>query len=285
MTAYSYDERTMFDRIIHAVIVEPLTLATSQIAQALISAASAYLVYSEAVLLVSHVPALSLAIGAEWAYLKGLSSGSHVKTQWTRVLIISAIALVVIYGSLWSLRKFGVLPADGVVTGSESERWIAAIIITACHILPISAVTISSAMVHAAELAAERERKEQEQAQRIAEQQEQQRRIAEEAEHERQRQRDLQAQRDALALEAERKQLDLTVAWKQQQLRREARATNATHQNASTANANNAVQERIHANHAINAKCPHCDAPLKNMAAVSAAHRWGHCAQCKKEKK
>lgn len=270
----TYTEQSLFDRIVYALVGEPMELIASQPHQALISVASVSLVSAEAALLVGWPANMALAVGAEWAYLKGLSSGQRVHTRWVAALNVSAILLVVVYGSLWSLRKFGMLPNDGFVTGDGWERWAAAIILTACHILTIGAVTISSAMVHAAEAAADRVRKEREQ-----------QRIAEEAEHERQRQRDLQAQRDALALEAERNKQALTLEWQRSQLRREARAINAAHQIASAANANNAVQERIHANHATNAKCPHCDAPLKNMAAVSAAHRWGHCAQCKKEKK
>lgn len=144
-------KRSFFD----AVIGEPIALAISQPHQALISSASIYLVASEAGLLVGWPANWMLAIGAEWAYLKGLTSGQAVKTPWASRLNWAAVLLVILYGSLWGLRRFGVpLPAEGF---AATDLWsiVGASVLTAIHILSIGAVTLCSAMVHRAALDAE----------------------------------------------------------------------------------------------------------------------------------
>ena len=143
MTTTTLQKRGLFD----AVLVEPIELAISQPHQALISALSVYLVASEATMIAHPAVGWAMAIGAEWAYLRGLSSGEHSSTPWCRRLIIAAAMLVFLYGSLWTLRQFGVLPHDHVmVDGPWSIA--GAVALTLIHIGTIGAVTFCSAMVH-----------------------------------------------------------------------------------------------------------------------------------------
>lgn len=120
--------------ILDAVVVEPIELIISQPHQALISSASVYLVAAEAGMLIAWPYNVLMAIGVEWAYLRGLSSGQETTTVWATRLNWSAVLLVVLYGSLWGLRKFGLIPDVPPV-------W-AAVVLTAIHILTIGAVTI-----------------------------------------------------------------------------------------------------------------------------------------------
>lgn len=148
MTTHATVKRSFFD----AMIAEPIELAISQPHQALISSASVYLVAAEAAMLIAWPWNVLMAIGAEWAYLKGLSSGQAIKTPWAARLNWSAVALVVLYGSLWGLRKFGVpLPSEGY-TATEPWAIAGAVVLTFVHILAIGAVTLCSAMVHRAML-------------------------------------------------------------------------------------------------------------------------------------
>lgn len=187
MTTTATVKRSFFD----AMIAEPIELAISQPHQALISSASVYLVAAEASMLIAWPWNVLMAIGAEWAYLKGLSSGQAVKTPWAARLNWSAVLLVVLYGSLWGLRKFGVpLPSEGYAT---TDPWAiaGAIALTFVHILSIGAVTLCSAMVHRALLDAEHSRANR-----------------------------LQDARDAMVLEREQKEQDLLLWQKAQEVKR-----------------------------------------------------------------
>lgn len=188
-------KRTIFD----ALIFEPIELVISQPHQALISSASVFLVAAEAGKLVDWPFNVLLGIGAEWAYLKGLSSGQQVRTRWATALNWSAVILVVLYGSLWGLRKFGAIPETPPVWG--------AVLLTLIHILCIGAVTICSAMVHSAMLAEQRHFQQQVEAE--AREQERKRR-AEADERERQR-RERQDAIEAAKLQAE---ADLAIEWR-----------------------------------------------------------------------
>lgn len=180
--------RTLWD----AVFFEPLQLAIDQPHQFLISSASVYLVAAEASILIDWPYNVGLAVGAEWAYLRGLTSGQAVQTRWAAALNWSAVLLVVLYGSLWALRKFGLIP--------DVPPWWGAILLTAIHILTIGAVTLCSAMVHRAAQIGERTA-----LALAAEEQKQQ------AQADAEYKQDIQRQHDAMQLELERK-------WKEQQL-------------------------------------------------------------------
>jgi hypothetical protein len=125
-----------------AFVREPFDLALGQPHQILISSASVAIVALEAGTIVPWPANIALAIGAEWAYLRGLISGSGVKTPWAAALNWSAVLLVVLYGTLAVLRSFQLIPA--------TPPWGVAVLLTLIHIGAISAVTLCSAMLHRA---------------------------------------------------------------------------------------------------------------------------------------
>lgn len=192
MTTATTVKRSFFD----AMVAEPIELAISQPHQALISSASIYLVAAEAAMLIAPPWNIFMAIGAEWAYLKGLSSGQAVKTPWAARLNWSAVFLVVLYGSLWGLRKFGVpLPNEGY---AATDLWaiVGAVVLTFVHILAIGAVTLCSAMVHRAML---------------------------DQQHDREQRK--QDRRDQMELEREQKEQDLLLWAKAQEIKRSLKSS------------------------------------------------------------
>lgn len=155
MTTTAIHKRNIWD----ALVIEPLDLAVSQPHQLFISALSVYLVASEAAMLAPAPFNWLMAVGAEWAYLRGLSSGEATATVWSKRLIYAALALLVVYGSLWGFRQFGALPKDHAVAAGA---WaiVGAITLTLVHIVTIGAVTFCSAMIHRDATEAERVSKE-----------------------------------------------------------------------------------------------------------------------------
>ena len=93
-----------------AFLREPFDLALGQPHQLLISSASVAIVAAEAAKLVPYPANILLAIGAEWAYLRGLISGAGVKTPWGAALNWAAGVLVFGYAALWGLRGFHLHP-------------------------------------------------------------------------------------------------------------------------------------------------------------------------------
>ena len=125
---------------LRAFVLEPFELAVSQPHQFLISSASVSIVAMEAASLVPWPFNIGLAIGAEWAYLRGFITGAGVKTRWASALNWAAVALVFGYGTLWGLRSFHLIP-------DAPAPWLA-VLLTIIHIGAIGAVTICSAMLH-----------------------------------------------------------------------------------------------------------------------------------------
>jgi hypothetical protein len=254
MTAVMH-KRTLFD----AVIGEPLQLAIDQPPQLLISAASVYLVAAEAGILVGEPYNWLLAIGAEWAYLRGLSSGQAARTAWSARLIWAAVFLVIAYGSLWGLRHFGVvLPGEGY--GADTGWSVAgAVLITAIHIGCISAVTLCSAMCHRAELAAERD--ERQRLENVA----------------REEERATIERRAAFDLAQEEEDRKL-ARWKEAQRLKSELKTDAAMRPASTKMQSDAQPESINA---AAQNCPKCGVHIESRSAWLAARRWQRCAACK----
>lgn len=265
MTTATIEKRNLWQ----AVVLEPVELAISQPHQALISTASVYLVAAEAGMLIAQPWNVALAIGAEWAYLKGLSSGQRVTTPWAARLNWSAVALVIAYGTLFGLRKFGVLPPAGAEPQPVTDAWgvAGALVLTLIHILCIGAVTLCSAMVHRESMTAEG-RKADERAAREAE-----------------RAAELQKQRDAIALETERERQQIALEaertrerlalWQQKQeiaaqLKKSASLAVRTARTASPEGASASVLA-----------CPHCGAELPDAGAKGRAVRYGYCPTCK----
>jgi hypothetical protein len=232
-----------------AFVREPFDLALTQPHQMLISSASVAIVASEAATLIPYPFNILLAIGAEWAYLRGLISGAGVRTRWAAALNTSAVLLVVLYGSLWGFRSFHLIP-------DAPPPW-AAVLLTIVHIGAIGAVTICSAMLHRAG----------EDAKAAI------RRIA--ADRETARQRRFEDERDALALEMERKRQELAI-WEQGM---EAKARlKMQSQNARTKMRRDALPASTNA---VEQTCPKCATLIEARSAWLAARRWGHCPACK----
>lgn len=175
------------------VLLEPIDLIKAQPHQALISTASVALMGSFAASgkILDPFVAYVLAIGIEWAYLRGLASDAKATTAWGAWLNWSAFAIVVLWGSLWCLKAFGVIP-------EAPQGWLAGFLAIA-HVVPIAWLSLCSAMTHraSAQLAERRKRERDEAEQRRADR-----------EHE---------ARNALHLEIEREQAKLAV-WKDAQL-------------------------------------------------------------------
>lgn len=152
MTVATIDNRSFLD----AVLWEPLELIKAQPPQIFISAASAYLIGAEAAVLLPWPFNVLLAVGAEWGYLRGMASGAGTETAWKDRLTWANGALVVLYGALFSLRKFEALPAvEDYVSGVAETGMVGAIVMTLIHIACIGAVTICAMMTHSAMLAEE----------------------------------------------------------------------------------------------------------------------------------
>lgn len=179
-----------------AFILEPFELAVGQPHQVLISSASVSIVALEAATLIPFPANVALAIGAEWAYLRGLISGHGIKTRWAPALNWSAVLLVICYGSLWGFRQFHLIP-------DTPAPWLA-VLLTIIHIGAIGAVTLCSAMLHrvnsdvkalAAKVVAEENEK----------------RNQEKVAAEEERNRRLQLARDELTIEMQRRDAELRL--------------------------------------------------------------------------
>lgn len=146
------DNRTFAD----AILWEPLELIKAQPPQIFISAASAFLIAAEANVLLPSPFHVLLAVGAEWGYLRGMASGAALRTRWTDRLTWANGALVVLYGALFSLRKFGALESvEAYHAGTVETSIVGAAVMTLIHIACIGAVTICAMMTHSAMLAHE----------------------------------------------------------------------------------------------------------------------------------
>jgi hypothetical protein len=83
-----------------------------------------------------------IAIGIEWAYLRGLASAAKSPTRWAATLNWSAFAVVVLWGVLWVATVYGALPTRP--TGGAAF-WLAV-----AHVVPIAWLSLCSAMCHQA---------------------------------------------------------------------------------------------------------------------------------------
>lgn len=131
------------------VIAEPLSLAMAQPHQALISCASVALMaqFASSSKIIDPIVGYALAIGVEWAYLRGLVADSKTTTAWGARLNWSAFAIVVLWGCLWCLKQFGIItetPTDALAFG-----------LALAHVVPIAWLSLCSAMSHRAMVQAE----------------------------------------------------------------------------------------------------------------------------------
>ena len=241
---------------LRAFVLEPFELAISQPHQFLISSASVSIVALEAGTLVPPPFNILLAIGAEWAYLRGFITGVGVKTRWASALNWAAVILVFGYGTLWGLRSFHLIP-------EAPAPWLA-VLLTMIHIGAIGAVTICSAMLHravvdaqAAVLLADEER-----TRAIEEQATAERRMWELAQEEEDRKlaRWEQAQRLKSELKIAEQAADGTMRSASPKMRRDALGASMD---------------------AAEQTCPNCGASIPSRSTWLAARRWGHCSECK----
>jgi hypothetical protein len=170
--------RSFFD----VMIGEPLELVKSQPHQVLLSTGSIALMgqFAGTDNIVHPFVGYTIAIGVEWAYLRGLASDSRAQTAWGGVLNWSAFGIVVLWGVLWVA---GLLRAFDPTNGG----WLLA----AAHVVPVAWLSLCSAQCHRAAMAAERRKDE--------------RRRLNDEEHE----RELQAERDRLALQDQAERLKI----------------------------------------------------------------------------
>jgi hypothetical protein len=204
--------------ILDAIIIEPLDLIIAQPPQIFISAASAYLIAAEAAVLLPFPFNVLLAIGAEWGYLRGMASSANVETAWKDRLTWANGALVVMYGALFSLRKFALLPAvEAYHNGTAQTTPLGAVVMTIIHIACIGAVTICAMMAHSAMLAHEARVK------RLSEEERNQRNQAQLAAEDARNHEWRQAQLE-IEIEKQRQQAQLQIETERARARAELRA-------------------------------------------------------------
>lgn len=236
-------KRSMFD----ALIGEPMELALSQPHQILLSTGSVALMGSFASTsgIVDPLVGYLIAIGVEWAYLRGLASDSRAQTAWGGILNWSAFGIVVLWGVLWCAQKFG------VYTEAKGGWWLAA-----AHVVPVAWLSLCSAQCHRAAMGAEKKAHAQSDAKRAAWL------LTQEEED-----RKLERWKDAQQLKSQQEI---------EHLEAKARIKAAMPQ-ASRKTAVHALPDSINTENQI---CPKCSAKL-DRARWMAAKRWKYCSNCK----
>lgn len=140
MSTTSLASPSLFD----VVIREPLDLIKAQPHQLLLSAGSVSIMaqFAATAGIVDPAVGWAIAIGVEWAYLRGLASDAQVQSGWGVALSWSAFIIVVLWGVLWVAQRFGAIPPHpGGTLG-----WGMAV----AHILPIAWLSLCAAMCHRA---------------------------------------------------------------------------------------------------------------------------------------
>jgi len=130
-------------RSLFAVVVgEPLSLAKDQPHQVLLSTGSVAIMAQFAAHggIVHPAVGYCIAVGVEWAYLRGLASDSRAQSHWGAALNWSAFAIVVLWGVLWVATIYKAIP--------ERPGGGLALALGAAHIVPIAWLALCSAMCH-----------------------------------------------------------------------------------------------------------------------------------------
>lgn len=230
------------------MLVEPLRVAWQLAPQTMVTSAS---VAMNAGFAQSHgiLPwevAVVQAIGFEWTYLRGLASAGKTRSPWVDRLNYGAFVSVMLFGVMYCLVAYHVIP--------EAPIGILAFFLACVHVLPVAFVGLCAAMIHRSIAAAEQS------AQDRA------------AAVERERAERLQSERDAIALETERKRRDLEL-WAEgvrlkQQLRTPRQRPAATDDDTSRA-------------------CPNCGAALSGVeygaykSVLARGGAYGGCKACR----
>jgi hypothetical protein len=131
--------RTWRDVVIH----EPAALAAAQPHQVLISTASVSILanYAADSGFLAVPFNIILAIGIEWAWLRGMASARVTSSPWVGALNWSAFGILVLWGLLWGLKQYGVLP--------EQPHGALGWVLAASHVLPVAWLSLCAAMTHA----------------------------------------------------------------------------------------------------------------------------------------
>lgn len=235
--------RSMFD----ALIGEPMELALSQPHQILLSTGSVALMgsFASSSGIVDPFTGYLIAIGVEWAYLRGLASDSRAQTRWGGILNWSAFGIVVLWGVLWCAQKFGVFTEAG------GGWWL-----SAAHVVPVAWLSLCSAQCHRAAMGEAKKAQAQTDATRATWL------LAQEEED-----RKLERWKEAQQLKSQQEI---------EHLEAKARIKAAMPQ-ASKRMPRNALPESINTENFV---CPKCAAHL-DRARWMAAKRWGYCSNCK----
>ncbi len=238
------------------MVAEPLDLIKAQPHQILLSTGSVALLgqFAGSGGIVNPMIGYAIAIGIEWAYLRGLASDSQAPTIWGAILNWSAFGVVVLWGVLWCLKAFGVHAAQP--TGDL------ALLLALAHVMPVAWLSLCSAMTHRAAM----------QLQTMAER-------VHQAE-ERSRSRQVQSEHDTLALENAREDAKL-ARWKEAQAFKAGLkhdATDAKHSLASSGIVPVTIGKT--------ASCPQChrDVAYQTASEAGTIRRWG-CPACRAAKK
>src|SRR5581483_3470545 len=105
---------TVFSNTRRFVVAEPLKAAWEHGNQALVTSAAAFM---SAMFSMQHdvLPwyiAWPLAVGFEWTYLRGLANGEKTDTRWSGALNWSAMITSVVFGILYILGHYEVIPVN-----------------------------------------------------------------------------------------------------------------------------------------------------------------------------
>lgn len=249
MAAAIAEKRSLYD----VVIVEPLDLVKAQPHQILLSTGSVALMgqYAGSSGIVHPLVGYCIAVGVEWAYLRGLADDSKNQTAWGATLNWSAFVIVVLWGILWVAKVTGVVP-------EHPEGWLGWFL-AASHIVPIAWLSLCSAMCHRAAMTAK--------AKADADVAAEQLRI----------QREANEARRLFELEQAAEDAKLQRWQQAQRFKLELKQADAQMQGASP---RNAVSPLSSEENAPSYFCPKCSTAL-NMKQYAAAKRWGHCPSCK----
>jgi hypothetical protein len=195
-----------------ALFDEPLALAKDQPHQIAMSTGTVAMMagFAGSVGIVHPLVGLVIAIGVEWAWLRGMSSSNESTSGWTTTLNISAFILAGLWGVLWCAKLLKAFePTD--------YAWPLAVV----HVVPVVWLSLCSAMCHQVKTQAE-----QREQRKLAAEHEQ--RETERRNEDRHREQALADQQNALHLEVQREQAKL-AAWKDaQQFKANLSATQPT---------------------------------------------------------
>jgi hypothetical protein len=185
--------------------------------------------------------AWAMAIGFEWAWLRGLAQAGETRSVWVNRMVKAGASSVVVYGVLWCLIRYEVIPDQ------PGPEW--GIALALAHVLPIAYMAYCSANIH--------REIEQQRAARIER---------------------LQDERDALELERLRKEQELELWHRAQQIKAALRR-GASHARPAAP----PIQVSYPAPVPVY-ECPRCGSEMtaqEEGARVRHGERWRGCKACR----